>query len=175
MDRRRARPDAHDHHSRAAPTVDGCHDRLIFSIPILIEERSSGPARPPTFIVSPLFHAEPVQRAEKLSRALTKLSNELHDALRLLGDEPRHDALAEWTFNPWFEENTLELRLELTSGSHRKSFFLVGYSALDRKLYFSPSLPHLRFEVLPSQSLGYEQRTILPNGNTDRTSPCFFV
>src|SRR6476660_10539891 len=23
--------------------------------------------------------------------------------------------------------------------------------------------------------LGYEQRTVLPNGNTDRTSPCFFV
>jgi ATP-dependent Clp protease ATP-binding subunit ClpC len=126
---------------------------MIFSIPIFIEERSSGPARPPTFIVRPLFHAEPMQRAEKLSRALTKLSNELHDALRLLGDEPRHDALAEWTFNPWFEENTVELRLELTSGSHRKSFFLAGYSALDRKLYFSPSLPHLRFEVLPGQSL----------------------
>ena len=126
---------------------------MIFSIPIFIEERSSGLARPPTFIVRPLFHREPMQRAEKLSRALTKLSNELHDVLRQLSDEPRHDALAQWAFNPWLEEATLELRLELASGSHRKTFFLAGYSVLDRKLYFSPPLPDLRFEVFPGQSL----------------------
>ena len=45
---------------------------MIFSIPIFVEERSSGAARPPTFIARPLFYAEPVQRAEKLSRALTR-------------------------------------------------------------------------------------------------------
>lgn len=126
---------------------------MIFSVPIFVEERSSGLARPPTFIARPLFHAEPIQRAEKLSRALTKLSNDLRDLLRQLGEEPRHDALADWTFNPWFEEATLEIRLELDSGSHRRWFFLAGYSTLDRKLYCTPSLPGLRFEVISGQSL----------------------
>ncbi len=134
---------------------------MIFSIPIFVEERSSGPAQAPTFIARPLFRSEPVQRAEKLSRALTKLSNELHDLLRQLGEEPRHDVLAEWTFNPWFEESTLEIRIELASGSHRRSFFFVGYSALDRKLYLAPTLPHLRFEVLPGQSLAERATEVL--------------
>ncbi len=126
---------------------------MIFSIPIFVEERATGAARPPLFIVRPLFFPEPVQRAEKLSRALTKLSNELHQRLQALGEEPRHDELAAWTFSPLIEETTLELRLELASGSHRRSFFVAGYAALDRKLYFTPTLPRLHFEVLPGQSL----------------------
>jgi ATP-dependent Clp protease ATP-binding subunit ClpC len=134
---------------------------MIFSIPIFVEERSSGAARPPTYIARPLCYAEPLQRAEKLSRALTKLSNDLHEVLRHLGEEPRHDALAEWTFNPWFEETTLEIRLELASGSHRRTFFLVGYSALDRKLYFTPTLPDLRFEVRSGQALADRATEVL--------------
>src|SRR5262245_10535877 len=126
---------------------------MIFSIPIFIEERSSGPARPPTYIVRPLFQGEPVQRAEKLTRALAKLTNDLHQILNDLGKEPRHDDLAQWTFHPLLDETTLELRLELASGSHRHKFFLAGYAALDRKLYFTPTLPELHFEVLPNQAL----------------------
>lgn len=134
---------------------------MIFSVPIFVEERSSGLTKPSTFIVRPLFQPEPIQRAEKLSRALTKLSNDLHDLLRQLGEEPRHDALADWTFNPWLEEATLELRLELDSGSHRRWFFLAGYSALDRKLYFTPTVPGLRFEVFPGQSLAERATAVL--------------
>src|SRR5687767_957269 len=127
---------------------------MIFSIPIFIEERTSGPARPPTYIVRPLFQAEPVQRAEKLSRALAKLSNDLHQLLHELGQYPRHDELAKCTFSPLLDETTLELRLELASGSHRRQFFLAGYAALGRKLYFTPLLPELHFELLPHQALG---------------------
>ena len=131
---------------------------MIFSIPIFVEERSSGSARRPSFIARPLFVAEPVQRGEKLSRALVKLSNELHELLHRLGEEPRHDELARWTFNPWIEEATLELRLELSSGSHQRHFFFSGYSALGRKLWFTPALPHLHFEVLQGQSLAERLR-----------------
>lgn len=134
---------------------------MIFSIPIFIEERSSGPARPPTYIVRPLFQAEPLQRAEKLSCALAKLSNDLHQTLHDLGQEPRHDDLARWTFNPLLDETTLELRLELASGSHRHNFFFAGYAALDRKLYFTPTLPELHFEVLPNQVLPERATAVL--------------
>src|SRR5215831_2013360 len=126
---------------------------MIFPIPIFIEERSSGPATLPTFIVRPLFQAEPVQRAEKLSRALAKLSNDLHRMLHELGQEPRHDDLAKWTFSPLLDEATLEVRLELNSGSHRHNFFFVGYLALERKLFFTPTLPKLHFEVFSKQNL----------------------
>src|SRR5436190_4601362 len=133
---------------------------MLFSIPIFIEERSS-PNEPRTFIGRPLFYSEPVARAEKLSRLLTKLSNDLHERLRELGEEPRHDSLAHWTFNPLIEETTLDLRLELGSGSYRRNFFFAGYSALKRKLYFTPSLPQLRFEVLAGQSVADRATAVL--------------
>lgn len=134
---------------------------MIFAIPIFIEERSSGPANPPTYIVRPLFQFEPVQRAEKLSRALAKLSNDLYQLLHELGQEPRHDQLAQWTFSPLLDECTIELRLELSSGPHRRNFFLVGYAALERRLYFTPTLPKLHFEVFSNQNLAERATTVL--------------
>lgn len=126
---------------------------MIFSIPILVEECPAGPNQVHPFIVRPLFHPEPVQRAEKLGRALSRLTTELHKLLHDSGREPRHEQLAEWTFHPPFEETTLQLRLELPSGSSLRRFFLVGYTALNRKLFFTPRLPDLHFEVLPGQAL----------------------
>lgn len=134
---------------------------MTFNIPIFVEERSNGANRPPTFIVRPLFEVEPSQRAEKLSRALARLSNDLQNLLLQLGQEPRHEDLARWTFQPTLEEATLDLRLELDSGSQRHRFFLVGYAALGRKLWFTPTLPALRFEVLPGQDLAERATEVL--------------
>jgi ATP-dependent Clp protease ATP-binding subunit ClpC len=133
---------------------------MTFTIPIYIEERSSSAGQPPSFLVRPLFSPEPMQRAEKLSRALTKLNNELYQHLHQLSRQPRHDELAAWNVTTPLEETTLQLRLELKSGSYLKTFFLVGYPALDRKLYFSPSLPALVFEVLPQQNLRDRATTV---------------
>ena len=124
---------------------------MIFSIPIFVEERPAGLLS--SFIVRPLFQPSPVHRADKLSRALNRLTSELHQVLHDLGREPRHDPLAQWTFHPVLEETTIDLRLELPSGSHLKRFFLVGYPALDRKLFFTPTVPQLHFELLPGQKL----------------------
>lgn len=126
---------------------------MTFSIPIYIEERSGGPNLFSSFIARPLFHPEPVERADKLSRALTKLKGDLQGVLYELGREPRHDFLANWVFDPDLEDTTVDLRLELNSGSQLKRFFLVGYPALDRKLFFCPSIPDLQFELLPGQLL----------------------
>ena len=126
---------------------------MIFSIPILVEERPVAEAKPALFTVRPLFRTEPVHRAEKLSRALTRLNNDLHQLLQNLGKEPRHDELADWTFHPQFEEVVAEIRLELSSGSSLRHFLFVGYPALGRKLYFTPALPDLMFEVQTGQTV----------------------
>lgn len=134
---------------------------MIFSIPIYIEERPAGLNRPGSFIVRPLFQQEPIQRAEKLGRALSKLTGDLQRLLYELGREPRHEQLAEWTFHPTLEETTLDLRLELSSGSQLRRFFLAGYTALDRKLFFTPTLPGLHFEVFPGQSVAERATAVL--------------
>ena len=123
---------------------------MIFSIPIYIEEQPGSPAM---FAVRPLFHPRPAERAENLGRALNKLTNALQELLLQLGREPRHDALAEWAWHPALEETNVNLRLELASGSPVVRLFLAGYEALDRKLFFTPTLPGLQFEVFPGESI----------------------
>lgn len=131
---------------------------MQFSIPILVQERPNGAQGEKLYVVRPLFQAQPERQAEKLSRALSKLSESLHAALRELAKQPRQEELAEWTFAPPLEDRHLDLRLELASGSHRCAVFLVGYPALGRRLFFSPQFPELRFEVRPDQTL-QEQAT----------------
>jgi len=63
-----------------------------FAIPIFVEERTGGIAGGATFIARPLFHSKPVQRAEKLSRVLAKLSNDLHQLLILA----RNPGMTRW-------------------------------------------------------------------------------
>ena len=126
---------------------------MIFSIPIFIQENPVRGNHPSHFIVRPLFHPYPVEKSEKLHRALNKLSSGLKQLLYDLGHDSRHDALAEWTFDPILREETLELRLELDSGSELIKLFLVGYSAWNRTIYFNPLSPELHFEVQLGQSL----------------------
>jgi ATP-dependent Clp protease ATP-binding subunit ClpC len=109
-----------------------------------------------------------VQRSEKLSRALNKLTADLQQTLHNLGEEPRHDALLAWNWRIPLDETTLKLRLELDSGSHQKDFFLVTYAALDRKLCFTPTLPNLHFELLPGQSLEERATAVLTRHLRDR-------
>ncbi len=126
---------------------------MTFNVPVFVEEKSSSDTRTPSFTVQPLFAQGPTQRADKLSRALARLTNDLQTLLHELGREPRQEALSVWTFQPPLKDVTLELRLDLESGSHRLRLFFVGYPALDRELWLTPSVPDLRFELAPGQDL----------------------
>ncbi len=126
---------------------------MNLTLPIYIEEHPNGAGDAPLFLVRPLQHAEPLRKSEKLSRALTQLQGDLHLLLKSLSRDPRHDELAGWCLLPDYETTTLELRIELKSGSQIRRFFLAGYEALGRKLWFTPKLPDFHFEVLRDQRL----------------------
>src|SRR5262245_28550818 len=134
---------------------------MRITVPILVHEQPARDGQPTMFSVRPLFSAEPMQRSDKLKRALNKLGSELYQVLHELGREPRHDLLAGWTFNPVLEDATLPLRLELGVGSYLRPFFLVGYQALGRKLFFTPNVLELHFELLPGQSLEERAAAVL--------------
>ena len=96
---------------------------MIFPIPIYVEEIPSAANQPGRFTVRPLFAKEPVQSGEKLTRALTRLANDLQLQLKALSEDGRHDDLAEWAYSPLLEERTLDLRIELGSNTQRRAFF----------------------------------------------------
>lgn len=127
---------------------------MTFVVPIVIEEHP-GPSGVPVYAAYPVFAPEPRESGERLSRVLNRLTAALHKHLLELSRLPRHDELAAWIRSPVLEETTLELRLELGSGlgSQLRRFFLVGRPALGRKLWFTPALPAVTFEVMPGQDL----------------------
>jgi ATP-dependent Clp protease ATP-binding subunit ClpA len=89
------------------------------------------------------------------------LQDQLRKVLRDVSRAPRQDGLLKWTFAAELETATVDVRLELDSGSHRQKFFLAGYQALDRRLYVAASLPGFCFEVLPGQALEERARHAL--------------
>src|SRR5688572_11677819 len=137
---------------------------MLFSIPIVIQERparaDAGAIFPsaPLFVARPVFYTEPEQKSEKLSRALNKLNSNIHEVLRGLGEEQRHDQVAEWAFCPSLQQRTLELRLNLKSGAPLKTFFLVHYEGFERQICSFPWISDLSFELLPGQKL--EERAV---------------
>lgn len=125
---------------------------MMVSLPIWIQEQPA-PAGETLFIAEPLFHHSPQERGVKLSRVLTRLTSELQKVLMELGKEPRHDKVLDWIQAPALETTTLELRIETKAGTAVRPFFLVGWAAMDRRLCYTPSIPELRFEVGPTQTL----------------------
>ncbi len=134
---------------------------MIITLPIYIEEQPRGEDALPLFFARPLRYAEPSRRAEKMSRALRLLESDLRSRLLYLSENPEHEELAEWCAAQDYETATLELRLELKSGSRPRRFFFVGYQALDRKLWFTPRLPGLHFEVLDHERLADRASAVL--------------
>lgn len=127
---------------------------MTVTLPIYIEEHLRGAGEAPLFVLRPLHRDEPVRKSEKLARALAQMQADLQTRLLELSQDTRHDELARWCLLPDYESTTLELRIELKSGSHQRRFFLAGYESLGRKLWFTPKLPELHFEVLKEQRLG---------------------
>lgn len=125
---------------------------MMVSVPIWIQEHAA-PAGETLFIAEPLFHRSPQERGVKLSRVLSRLTSELQKVFTELGKEPRHDTVTEWIQTPALDTTHLELRLEIKSGTAIRPFLLVGWSAMGRRLFYTPSIPELRFEVSDGQSL----------------------
>jgi ATP-dependent Clp protease ATP-binding subunit ClpC len=134
---------------------------MTITLPIYIEEHPRGSGEPPLFVVRPLQHEEPLVKSEKLQRALTQIQTALQAQLLELSRATRHDELARWCLLPEYTTTTLELRIELKSGSHHRRFFVAGYEALGRKLWFTPKLPELHFEVLKDQRVNERAAEVL--------------
>lgn len=125
---------------------------MTLTIPILIEELT-GHGSEVVFDVRPVFHPTIRERGPKLARVLNRLNAAVQKHLSEISKAPRHDDLAAWTSAPSLQETTLELRIELKSTSALRRFVLMGWAALGRMLYFTPSLPLEVFEVGHGQSL----------------------
>jgi len=109
---------------------------MRFTIPIYVEARRSA-GHGPLFAVRPLFFPLPRRQHEKLEKAIQRLTDDLREQLRELGQSMRHDELARWTFSPALDTHRLDLQLLLRKHTARLRLFFVTFDALGRRLAFS--------------------------------------
>src|SRR5437899_850102 len=120
---------------------------MNITIPIYVEELTSKGGSAPVYKVRPLFFQDFEERDEVLHRAVNKLVRSLRRILDKLGRNLRHDELAQFTFNPDYEDHLFKFSLSLRQGRIDCRLLLVTFEELNRKLAFSPNIPDLWFEV----------------------------
>lgn len=125
---------------------------MTFSLPIWIEEEKSRGGEV-TFTAGPVFGNGPLIHGPKLSRVLSRLGAEVRKIVNGLGKEARHDELAAWMQSPNLESHRFDIRIETKTGSAVRPFFFIGWPSLDRRVFKTPSLPELLFDVATAQSL----------------------
>jgi ATP-dependent Clp protease ATP-binding subunit ClpC len=101
----------------------------------------------------PLFFESTLARDAHLGLAMSKLSRELKPRLDALGKQSGHDELLRWTFSPPLETHLLKLQIELKDRLARTRLLFVVFTSLERRIAFTPALPHLWFELMPGENL----------------------
>jgi ATP-dependent Clp protease ATP-binding subunit ClpA len=120
---------------------------MKLTLPLLVQESHRPGSKTPVYSVRPLFFAGPIGRGEHLSRAMTKLAQEVRKRLDDLGKQLRHDGLLPWTFCPTVEEHHLKAKLVLRRGTADCRALVISFAALERKLAMMPAVPDRWFEV----------------------------
>ena len=105
------------------------------------------------FVVRPLFFNHPVQRGEKLSKAISGTISKIRKGLNQCAQESRQEELAKWAYCPVLKSRQLKLTLSLRRRMAQCRFLFVSFAGLDRTLAFTPSVPELWFEINRGQTL----------------------
>jgi ATP-dependent Clp protease ATP-binding subunit ClpA len=126
---------------------------MNIAIPIYIELIPQEGQPTPFYSIRPLFFQEPAGRDEELQRAIAKFVKVMRRELDGEGRRLRQDGLAAYSFAPEIEDQLLNLSLDLKSRTSHCKFLFVTLNSFDRRLAFTPSLPHLWFELERGEDL----------------------
>jgi ATP-dependent Clp protease ATP-binding subunit ClpC len=126
---------------------------MNLTIPIYIEQLPQEGQSTPVYAVRPLFFEEPVGLDVELQRALAKFVKAMRRQLDNQAREMRHDCLADYCYAPEVDDQLITLALDLKTSIARCSFLFVTINGFDRRIAFTPSLPHLWFEIERGEDL----------------------
>jgi ATP-dependent Clp protease ATP-binding subunit ClpC len=126
---------------------------MNLTIPIYIEQLPQEGQSTPVYSVRPLFFQEPVGLDVELQRAMAKFIKAMRRELDSRAREMRHDALVDYCFAPEVDDQLITLALDLKTSTVRCSFLFVTINGFDRRVAFTPSLPHLWFEIERGEDL----------------------
>jgi ATP-dependent Clp protease ATP-binding subunit ClpC len=120
---------------------------MNLTIPIYIEQLPLEGQSTPVYAVRPLFFPEPIGLDVELQRALAKFAKAMRRDLDTRARAMRHDSLTEYCFAPEVDDQLIALALDLKTRTVRCSFLFVTINGFDRRIAFTPKLPHLWFEI----------------------------
>ncbi len=119
---------------------------MILSIPIYVEDQGD------KCVICALFKPQFRATGSTRARAMSRLSNELRKHIERLQREARHDALAEWSFDPPISVGMLRSRIELRKQSVKLRVLTVTFTACGRKVVYTPVIPDSWTEVAEGSS-----------------------
>jgi ATP-dependent Clp protease ATP-binding subunit ClpC len=99
------------------------------------------------YYVRPLFHAGIEALRPELQRATDSVRNNLHKELRALSAQARHDSLAFYAQCPDVREEAVDVAIQLKRRSVEVRFLFAVFELGDRRVAFTPRLPHLSFDL----------------------------
>lgn len=122
-------------------------------IPVYIRSLPRVGKQPPMTEVRGLFLNEYVETAPTLERALDRLAIALRKRLREMGRSANHAELVRSVFSPDLMSQTLDVAIEVNKISVRGPLLIATVRTLERRLAFTPQIPHYWFEVTDDQTL----------------------
>ena len=132
---------------------------MELTLPVYVEVRKSGGR--PIHHCRPLFFSGPLVRDAHFGLAMSKLARVLKPLLDELGQDGQHQTLAAWAFSPPLDTHVMKLEIDLKDRRAQTKLLLIVFATLGRRVAFSPALPDLWFEVLPSENLPDRARAVV--------------
>ena len=120
---------------------------MNISIPIYIERQAD------RLFFRPLFSPEPEAVHRHMERGMGSLSGKIRRFLNDLNGKTRHDELADFLFQPDFQDKTLDFRIPAGKKSVRTRLLYILIRHGDRHLVYVPALNGLWFDLMRGEDL----------------------
>ena len=125
---------------------------MILELPIYVE-RQPGDHQSATYLCRPLFAAAPYGKDPQLQKAMQRLARRWKNYLEECTQQHHHEFFLTQTLRPDFETKSLKMKLDLKDRFVKCKFLFVILKQLDRTVVFTPSIPHLWFDLRPTESV----------------------
>ena len=120
------------------------------TIPLFVEKVANTTGF--SYEVNPVFHTKIRSNDKREDQAIERATQNLRSHLSMLTKESNHEALCNLSFCPELANHQLVLNIRLRKMNFHGKFFFVAFRMFERRIFYSPKMPELCFQVNRGES-----------------------